>query len=264
MNSYRLTKLDWKKLSQLSQKEILFDKSNQLLLRNILSYKIQPFEIENLPTSYIMSFICVLQEFIFNFCYHQNSNNFVDNNMDDYNDQIIEQNKKILELQNKVLELEEIITDKDKNLNETHKNLCSVLRNYNQLKEDYKLKIMKLQKQIKNNNESFKEMDNKLTSTNNYLVNLIKSYNSDNNINDLLNSNYFYFNEKNNSPNKINRIKNTRYESVDNKPKKHDSISYLSFKFRQNQEKINDSYNDGINYPNRFVRKKFKSNTLRK
>ena len=263
MNSTRLSKLDWKKLSRLSQKEILFDKSNELLLRNILSYKIQSFEIENLPTSYIISFINVLQDFIFNYCSLQISNNFIDNNTNNYKDQIIDKNKKILELQNKILELEELVTDKDKNLNETHKNLCNVLRNYNQLKNDYKLKITQLQKQIKKNNENYKEMDNKLTSTNNYLVNLIKSYNSDSDVNNLLNSNYFFFNEKNKTTNQTNRM-NMRYESVDNNYKKNDTFSYLSGQFRQKKEKINDSYNDNINYPNYPNRKKFKSRTLRK
>ena len=61
------TKLNWKKFSNTSIFQILFDKENTLFLQNIFSHKLTEFEIENLPSFYIISFVEVLQNYIFYF-----------------------------------------------------------------------------------------------------------------------------------------------------------------------------------------------------
>ena len=73
------TKLNWKKFSNTSIFQILFDKENTLFLQNIFSHKLTEFEIENLPSFYIISFVEVLQNYIFYFLKNGQNLNDEDN-----------------------------------------------------------------------------------------------------------------------------------------------------------------------------------------
>ena len=94
------TKLNWKKFSNTSIFQILFDKENTLFLQNIFSHKLTEFEIENLPSFYIISFVEVLQNYIFYFLKNGQNPNDADN---EYEKIINAKNAEIEELKEKMI-----------------------------------------------------------------------------------------------------------------------------------------------------------------
>ena len=93
------TKLNWKKFSNTSIFQILFDKENTLFLQNIFSHKLTEFELENLPSFYIISFVEVLQNYIFYFL--KNGYNPDDEN-NEYEKIINAKNREIEELKDEL------------------------------------------------------------------------------------------------------------------------------------------------------------------
>ena len=162
-------KLNWKKFSNTSTFQILFDKENTLFLQNIFSHKLTEFEIENLPSFYIISFVEVLQNYIYYFLKNEQGENGINNVPNEYEKLINSQNEKIEELKEKIINFQEVINQKDIALNNTHKILTSIYNRYNQLDQEYQTKIEKLEKELEEKEEDCKFMEDKLIDTFSYL-----------------------------------------------------------------------------------------------
>ena len=162
-------KLNWKKFSNTSTFQILFDKENTLFLQNIFSHKLTEFEIENLPSFYIISFVEVLQNYIYYFLKNEQGENGINNVPNEYEKLINSQNEKIEELKEKIINFQEVINQKDIALNNTHKILTSIYNRYNQLDQDYQTKIEKLEKELEEKEDDCKFMEDKLIDTFSYL-----------------------------------------------------------------------------------------------
>ena len=172
------TKLNWKKFSNTSIFQILFDKENTLFLQNIFSHKLTEFEIENLPSFYIISFVEVLQNYIFYFLISvQNENE--KNSIIEYEKILNKQNEVIAELKEKMINFQEIINAKDIALNNTNKKLVFIYEKYNQLEQEYKIKMENFKLKMKEKEEDYKEMGNKLMDTFSYLNKLVMISNID-------------------------------------------------------------------------------------
>ena len=172
------TKLNWKKFSNTSIFQILFDKENTLFLQNIFSHKLTEFEIENLPSFYIISFVEVLQNYIFYFLKSvQNENE--KNSIIEYEKILNKQNEVIAELKEKMINFQEIINSKDIALNNTNKKLVFIYEKYNQLEQEYKIKMENFKLKMKEKEEDYKEMGNKLMDTFSYLNKLVMISNID-------------------------------------------------------------------------------------
>ena len=172
------TKLNWKKFSNTSIFQILFDKENTLFLQNIFSHKLTEFEIENLPSFYIISFVEVLQNYIFYFLKSvQNENE--KNSIIEYEKILNKQNELIAELKEKMINFQEIINAKDIALNNTNKKLVYIYEKYNQLEQEYKMKMENFKLKMKEKEEDYKEMGNKLMDTFSYLNKLVMISNID-------------------------------------------------------------------------------------
>ena len=170
------TKLNWKKFSNTSIFQILFDKENTLFLQNIFSHKLTEFEIENLPSFYIISFVEVLQNYIFYFLKNGQNPNDEDN---EYEKIINAKNAEIEELKEKMIKFQEIINQKDIALNNTNKKLVFIYERYNQLEQDYKIKMENYKNKMKEKEEDYREMGDKLIDTFSYLNKLIMISNID-------------------------------------------------------------------------------------
>ena len=157
-------KLNWKKFSNTSPFQILFDKENTIFLQNIFSHKLTEFEIENLPSFYIISFVEVLQNYIFYFLKNAQDSNG-DNNMNEYEKIIKQQNAKIEELKEKIINYQEILNTKDIALNNTNKKLVYLYNRYNNLEQEYKIKMENYKIKMKEKEEDYKEMGDKLIDT---------------------------------------------------------------------------------------------------
>ena len=162
-------KLNWKKFSNTSTFQILFDKENTLFLQNIFSHKLTEFEIENLPSFYIISFVEVLQNYIYYFLKNEQGENGTNNVPNEYEKLINSQNEKIEELKEKIINFQEVINQKDIALNNTHKILTSIYNRYNQLDQEYQTKIEKLEKELEEKEDNCKFMEDKLIDTFSYL-----------------------------------------------------------------------------------------------
>ena len=162
-------KLNWKKFSNTSTFQILFDKENTLFLQNIFSHKLTEFEIENLPSFYIISFVEVLQNYIYYFLKNEQGENGTNNVPNEYEKLVNSQNEKIEELKEKIINFQEVINQKDIALNNTHKILTSIYNRYNQLDQEYQTKIEKLEKELEEKEDDCKFMEDKLIDTFSYL-----------------------------------------------------------------------------------------------
>lgn len=181
-----LTKFQWKKLSNISPYQILFDKENQFFLQNIIEHKITEFEIDNLPSIYIISFIQVLQNYIYYFIQNNITNNSIfiqKNNNINYEEKLSLKNDQIEELNKKILDYQEIINKKDKLLNEANKKLYSLYEHYCKLEKKYDKNVNKHKNEIKKREENYEEMNNKLIDTFQYLSKLFVISNEGNAIN---------------------------------------------------------------------------------
>ena len=172
------TKLNWKKFSNTSIFQILFDKENTLFLQNIFSHKLTEFEIENLPSFYIISFVEVLQNYIFYFLKSVKNEN-EKNSINEYEKILNKQNEVIAELKEKMINFQEIINAKDIALNNTNKKLVFIYEKYNQLEQEYKIKMENFKLKMKEKEEDYKEMGNKLMDTFSYLNKLVMISNID-------------------------------------------------------------------------------------
>ena len=162
-------KLNWKKFSNTSIFQILFDKENTLFLQNIFSHKLTEFDIENLPSFYIISFVEVLQNYIYYFLKNEQGQDGNNGCYNEYEKLINSQNEKIEELKEKIINFQEMINQKDLALNNTHKILANIYNRYNQLEQEYQSKIEKLKKEIEEKDEDCKYMGDKLMDTFSYL-----------------------------------------------------------------------------------------------
>ena len=162
------TKFQWKKLVNTPPQQILFNQQNNLFLNSIISHKITEFEIENLPADYIVSFVEVLQNYIYFFKYGKiDKKNFNDDV--DYEQIIKEKNNQIEELKQRIIEYQEIINQKDKLLSDTNKKIFSLKNQLYDLQKEYTIKIKKLNNELEEKEDDFLEMNNKLFDTFQYL-----------------------------------------------------------------------------------------------
>ena len=172
------SKLNWKKFSNTSTYQILFDRENTIFLQNIFSHKLTEFEIENLPSFYIISFVEVLQNYIYYFLKNeQNENN--NNNKNEYEQIIKLKNEQIKELKEKLIIFQEHINQKDIALNTISKKYAFLYNEYNELEEQYNIKLEKFKKIMKEKQEDYKEMGDKLIDTFSYLNKLVMISNID-------------------------------------------------------------------------------------
>jgi hypothetical protein len=172
------SKLNWKKFSNTSTYQILFDQENTIFLQNIFSHKLTEFEIENLPSFYIKSFVEVLQNYIYYFLKNeQNENN--NNNKNEYEQIIKLKNEQIKELKEKLIIFQEHINQKDIALNTISKKYAFLYNEYNELEEQYNIKLEKFKKIMKEKQEDYKEMGDKLIDTFSYLNKLVMISNID-------------------------------------------------------------------------------------
>lgn len=248
------TKLQWKKLSNTSLHQILFDKENEAFLQNILSHKITEFEVDNLPSSYIISFIQVLQNYIFYYIQKNYQNmNIIIKNTDNFNniDEIItSKNEQIENLKKKLFECEEIIVRKDKLLNDTNKKLYSLYNQYCKMQKEYKLKIEKYKDEMKEREENFKEMDDKLIDTFQYLNQLF-----------MISNEGIIFDDKKQSPKKsninINPYKLNTNRTFNQEPNRHrGDLMKRDFPYPLSTKILNKVYTERSNIDkNRIIKK---------
>ena len=169
-------KLNWKKFSNTSIFQILFDKENTLFLKNIFSHKLTEFEIENLPSFYIISFVEVLRNYIYYFL--KNDQNSDDNN-NEYEQIINSKNNQIEKLNEKIKNYQEMLNQKDSELNNTNKKLIYISEKYNQLEQEYKLQVENYEKKLKEKEVEYQEMGDKLLDTFSYINKLVMISNID-------------------------------------------------------------------------------------
>ena len=170
------TKLNWKKFSNTSIFQILFDKENTLFLKNIFSHKLTEFEIDNLPSFYIISFVEVLQNYIYYFLKNDQS----PDNDNEYEQIINSKINQIEKLNEKIKNYQEMLNQKDSELNNTNKKLIFIYEKYNQLEQEYKMQIENYEKKLKEKEEEYQEMGDKLLDTFSYINKLVMINNIDN------------------------------------------------------------------------------------
>ena len=173
MEQKQKQKLNWKNFSTMTPFQILFNKENTIFLQNIFSHKLTEYEIENLPSFYIISFVEVLQNYIYYFLKNEQGENGINNVPNECEKLINSQNEKIEELKEKIINFQEVINQKDMALNDTSEKLITLYNDYNSLEQDYKISKDKYKQKIEENNENFKEMEDKMIDTFSYLKNLI-------------------------------------------------------------------------------------------
>ena len=173
------SKLNWKKFSNTSTYQILFDQENTIFLQNIFSHKLTEFEIENLPSFYIISFVEVLQNYIYYFLKNEQNENNNNNNKNEYEQIIKLKNEQIKELKEKLIIFQEHINQKDMALNTISKKYAFLYNEYNELEEQYNIKLEKFKKIMKEKQEDYKEMGDKLIDTFSYLNKLVMISNID-------------------------------------------------------------------------------------
>ena len=173
------SKLNWKKFSNTSTYQILFDQENTIFLQNIFSHKLTEFEIENLPSFYIISFVEVLQNYIYYFLKNEQNENNNNNNKNEYEQIIKLKNEQIKELKEKLIIFQEHINQKDIALNTISKKYAFLYNEYNELEEQYNIKLEKFKKIMKEKQEDYKEMGDKLIDTFSYLNKLVMISNID-------------------------------------------------------------------------------------
>ena len=169
------TKLNWKKFSNTSIFQILFDKENTLFLKNIFSHKLTEFEIDNLPSFYIISFVEVLQNYIYYFLKNDQS----PDNDNEYEQIINSKINQIEKLNEKIKNYQEMLNRKDSELNNTNKKLIFIFEKYNQLEQEYKMQIENYEKKLKEKEEEYQEMGDKLLDTFSYINKLVMISNID-------------------------------------------------------------------------------------
>ena len=142
----------WKTIQTLKPYEIATSNYYKPLLNDMIEYKISEYEVENLPPSYIINFISVLQYFCQNkkleTVIFQNPNK--DKNKDN----------KIFELELKVEDLEMENQSKDNIILEYEKIVKSLQNNLSNAKNSFRSKLNSYKNRIRENKE--KENENKL------------------------------------------------------------------------------------------------------
>ena len=193
----------WKNL--ISNKNILED---NFMLNQILYHNVTKYEIDTLPSNYILTFIQTLQEFS-KILINNNNNNYNNNNSTFYGNYNIEDNSSF-----KIKELEKEIKDKDKIILELEGNLIDIQKKMVKLNNKYNDNVFELKKKIKENKENLinQQFDNfKLYMTD--LINRNNNYNNyNNNYNkNLMTSRSFYNNYNNNNISKRYSIPSTSH-----------------------------------------------------
>ena len=193
----------WKNL--ISNKNILED---NFMLNQILYHNVTKYEIDTLPSNYILTFIQTLQEFS-KILINNNNNNYNNNNSTFYGNYNIEDNSSF-----KIKELEKEIKDKDKIILELEGNLIDIQKKMVKLNNKYNDNMFLLKKKIKENKENLlnQQFDNfKLYMTD--LINRNNNYNNyNNNYNkNLMTSRSFYNNYNNNNISKRYSIPSTSH-----------------------------------------------------
>ena len=218
-NQNNQTKFQWKRLISTPIYQILFDKEYKTFLQSILSHQITEFEVDNLPSFHIISFIQVLQNYIY--YYIQNNNPILNSKMNKLEEIISSKNEKIEKLKEKIIDCEKIIVEKGGALNEANQKLFLLYEQYCKLKDDYKIKINMYKEQIKEKEENYKEIDDKLIDTFDYLSNLVLI--SKNNIKVNINENKTENKKQKNK--KINQLNPSNTFNKDNNKKKEDGVN---------------------------------------
>ena len=193
----------WKNL--ISNKNILED---NFMLNQILYHNVTKYEIDTLPSNYILTFIQTLQEFS-KILINNNNNNYNNNNSTFYGNYNIEDNSSF-----KIKELEKEIKDKDKIILELEGNLIDIQKKMVKLNNKYNDNVFELKKKIKENKENLinQQFDNfKLYMTD--LINRNNNYNNyNNNYNkNLMTSRSFYNNYNNNNISKRFSVPSTSH-----------------------------------------------------
>ena len=193
----------WKNL--ISNKNILED---NFMLNQILYHNVTKYEIDTLPSNYILTFIQTLQEFS-KILINNNNNNYNNNNSTFYGNYNIEDNSSF-----KIKELEKEIKDKDKIILELEGNLIDIQKKMVKLNNKYNDDVFLLKKKIKENKENLinQQFDNfKLYMTD--LINRNNNYNNyNNNYNkNLMTSRSFYNNYNNNNISKRFSVPSTSH-----------------------------------------------------
>ena len=142
----------WKTIQTLKPYEIATSNYYKPLLNDMIEYKISEYEVENLPPSYIIHFISVLQYF----CQNKKLETviFQDPNKDKNKD------NKIFELELKVEDLEMENQSKDNIILEYEKIVKSLQNNLSNAKNSFRSKLNSYKNRIRENKE--KENENKL------------------------------------------------------------------------------------------------------
>ena len=225
----------WKNLT--SNKNILED---NYMLNQILYHNVTKYEIDTLPSNYIITFIRILQEFSKNLLNNNNNNNnnFNATNSTFYGNYNIEDNSSF-----KIKELEKEIKDKDKIIIELEGNLIDIQKKMVKLNNKYNDNMFLLKKKIKENKENLlnQQFDNfKLYMTD--LINRNNYYNNNynNNNKNLMSSSRSFYNNNNNYNNNYNKNYNSSHRfSVPSTSHTNDN-QVLRRSRKMNTEKINN------------------------
>jgi len=226
----------WKNL--ISNKNILED---NFMLNQILYHNVTKYEIDTLPSNYILTFIQTLQEFS-KILINNNNNNYNNNNSTFYGNYNIEDNSSF-----KIKELEKEIKDKDKIILELEGNLIDIQKKMVKLNNKYNDNVFELKKKIKENKENLinQQFDNfKLYMTD--LINRNNNYNNyNNNYNkNLMTSRSFYNNYNNNNISKRFSVPSTSHTNDNqilrrSKKLNTERINNLNNKLRQSFSNLN-------------------------
>ena len=226
----------WKNL--ISNKNILED---NFMLNQILYHNVTKYEIDTLPSNYILTFIQTLQEFS-KILINNNNNNYNNNNSTFYGNYNIEDNSSF-----KIKELEKEIKDKDKIILELEGNLIDIQKKMVKLNNKYNDDVFLLKKKIKENKENLlnQQFDNfKLYMTD--LINRNNNYNNyNNNYNkNLMTSRSFYNNYNNNNISKRFSVPSTSHTNDNqilrrSRKMNTEKINNLNFKLRQSFSYLN-------------------------
>ena len=236
----------WKNL--ISNKNVLED---NYMLNQILYHNVTKYEIDTLPSNYILTFINVLQEFSKSLI-NNNNNNFNTTNSAFYGNYNIEDNSSF-----KIKELEKEIRDKDNIILELEGNLIDIQKKMVKLNNKYNDNVFLLKKKIKENKENLlnQQFDNfklymtDLINRNNYYNNNYNYNNNNNNNNNLKSSSRSFYNNNNNYNKNYNNshrfsvpsTSHTNDNQILRRSRKMNTekINNLNFKLRQSFSNLN-------------------------
>ena len=227
--------LPWKDLINIMPYEIVSSNYYKPLLHEVIEYPITEYEIENLPSSYILHFISIIQLVCKRLLEGNFDNNMNSNIINEDREEVIKKLKEEIEYKNDELE------NNSKIILEYQKIISALQKNISKIKDSYRDKIDLYKTQLQDTQN--REINNKLNNMKIYMTNLLQH-------NPPLQQKILYFPQPNYNINDNNRREsqlksnNTNVKIIDNRKNNDDNNQRLrSARVQRNNQNIYDTIN---------------------